>query len=120
MAEQFESVDEYIAAQPAQSRGVLQRVRRAILKAVRGGEETIAYNMPTIKLRGKTVLHFAVWSGFCSLYPANARLAGAFGDELKPYLTEKSTLRFPLTEPMPLALIERIATFRAQEIIARK
>ena len=48
-----------LAAQPAPMRRALERVRRAILKAVPHGEEIIAYKIPTIKLHGRTVLHFA-------------------------------------------------------------
>jgi uncharacterized protein YdhG (YjbR/CyaY superfamily) len=116
---QFGSIDEYLAAQPPQASRALESLRRAILNAVPGGEEAISYNMPTIKLRGSTVLHFALWKDFCSVYPANSRLVEALGDELTPYLAEKSTLRFPLAQPLPLELIERIAEFRAAEISSR-
>lgn len=87
--------------------------------AVPDCDETIAYNIPTCKLNGSTVLHFAAWKNFVSIYPANSRVVAEFGDELTPYLVEKSTLRFPIGEPLPLDLIERIATFRATEIAAR-
>jgi uncharacterized protein YdhG (YjbR/CyaY superfamily) len=94
-------------------------VRQAIRHAVPECDETIAYNIPTCKLKGSTVLHFAAWKNFISIYPANSRVVAEFGDELTPYLVEKSTLRFPIAEPLPLDLIERIATFRAAEIAAR-
>ncbi|HEX3671030.1 MAG TPA: DUF1801 domain-containing protein [Candidatus Cybelea sp.] len=98
---------------------MIERVRRAIRSAVPDCDETIAYNIPTCKLKGSTVLHFAAWKNFVSLYPANSRVVAEFGDELEPYLVEKSTLRFPITEALPLDLIERIAKFRAGEIAAR-
>jgi uncharacterized protein YdhG (YjbR/CyaY superfamily) len=37
------SVDEYIGSQPEAVRGVLERVRRTIRKAVPGAEEVISY-----------------------------------------------------------------------------
>jgi uncharacterized protein YdhG (YjbR/CyaY superfamily) len=112
----FTSIYEYIAAQPAPAQRVLERVRSTIRKAVPEAEEKISYNIPTLKLNGRTLLHFAGWKNFVSVYPANSRLVAEFGDEIAPYLVEKSTLRFPLDEPLPLKLIERIATFRASEI----
>jgi uncharacterized protein YdhG (YjbR/CyaY superfamily) len=112
----FASIDEYIAAQPEATQRVLQQVRSGIANAVPEAEETIAYNVPTFKLRGKTVLHFAGWKGFVSIYPANSRVVAEFGKDLAPYLVEKSTLRFPLDEPVPLKLIQRIGKFRAAEI----
>lgn len=95
---------------------MLERVRRAIRKAVPQAEERISYNIPTYKLRGKILLHFAGWARHYSIYPANTRLREAFEDELAPYTVEKSTLRFSLERPVPVELIERIAKFRADEI----
>jgi hypothetical protein len=54
-----------------------------------------------------------------SLYPASAHLLAAFRDELAPYEVEKGTIRFPLSQPVPLKLIERIARFRAREAAER-
>jgi uncharacterized protein YdhG (YjbR/CyaY superfamily) len=112
----FASVDEYIASQPEAMQPILQRVRAAIRKALPKAEEVISYNMPTYKLHDETVLHFAAWKQYYSLYPANARVVDAFKDEIAPYKVEKSTLRFPYSKPVPAKLIERIATFRANEV----
>lgn len=97
------------------AQAVLRRVRRAIRAALPDAQETISYNMPTYKLRGKTVLHFAGWKNHYSLYPANSRVVAAFKDELAAYTIEKSTLQLPYDEPVPLGLIGRIAKFRASE-----
>ncbi len=115
----FDSVDDYIGSQPENVRCVLERVRRAIREAVPESEETISYNIPTLKLQGATVLHFAGWSDFVSLYPANARVVAEFEEEIAPYLAAKSTLRFPVAKALPVGLIERIARFRAAEIAER-
>ncbi len=47
-------------------------------------------------------------------------MVAAFKGELDPYRATKGTLRFPLSEPVPVKLIERIARFRAKEIAERK
>ena len=115
----FQSVDGYIASQPEAARGVLQRVRGAIRKAVPAAEETISYNMPTYKLHGEAMLYFAGWKRHYSLYPATARVLAAFQDELAAFDIVKSTIRFPLSEPVPAKLIGLIAKFRAKEIAGR-
>jgi uncharacterized protein YdhG (YjbR/CyaY superfamily) len=120
MVSDFSSVDDYLAAQPQAARRVLRRVRSVVRKAVPEAEEVISYKIPTLKLHGTVVLHFAGWRHYYSIYPANSRMLAALGDELAPYLAEKSTLRFRLDDPVPAALIERIAKFRADEIRARK
>jgi uncharacterized protein YdhG (YjbR/CyaY superfamily) len=63
------------------------------------------------------VIYFAGWKRHYSLYPATRRLVAAFKDELAPYeVNDKGTIRFPLSEPVPVKLIEAIATFRAKEV----
>jgi uncharacterized protein YdhG (YjbR/CyaY superfamily) len=116
----FKSVDEYIASQPVAARGILERVRSAIRKALPGAEEVISYKMPTYKLHGARVLFFGGWKQHYSLYPATDHVIAAFKDDLALYEVSKSTIQFPLSEPVPVKLIERIAKFRAKEVAERE
>jgi uncharacterized protein YdhG (YjbR/CyaY superfamily) len=116
----IKSVDEYIASQPEAVQRVLKRVRNTIRKAVPGAEEVISYKIPAYKLHGVPVLYLAGWKQHYSLYPATARLVAAFKDDLAPYQVSKGTIRFPLSEPVPVKLIERIAKFRAKEVAERE
>jgi uncharacterized protein YdhG (YjbR/CyaY superfamily) len=115
MADQkFGSVGEYIGSFPADVQAVLEQVRRAILDAVPGATETISYHMPTITLGGRLLLHFAGWKHHISLYPAPA------GDEalerrLALYRSARSTLKFPLSQPVPYDLIAQVAELRARQ-----
>ena len=94
---------------------ILQRVRSTIRKALPGAQETISYQIPAYKLHAGCVLYFAGWQQHYSLYPASARLVAAFEAELAPYELSKGTIRFPLSRPVPVKLIARIAKFRAKE-----
>jgi len=76
--------------------------------------------MPVYKLHGQPVLYFAGWKRHYSLYPAGELLVQAFADELAPFKVEKGTIRFPLSQPVPVKLIQRIAKFRANEIGRRQ
>jgi len=116
----FKSVDEYIASQPEAVQDVLERVRSAIRKAVPGAEEVISYKIPTYKLQGGPVLYFAGWRQHYSLYAASDHVVAAFKDDLAPYEVNKGTIRFPLSQPVPVKLIERIAKFRAKEVAERE
>ena len=111
----FKSVDEYIGSQPEAARAVLERVRSTIRKAVPEAEEVISYQIPAYKLHGRRVLYFAGWKQHYSLYPAGPQLVEAFKDELAPYEVSKGTIRLPLSQPVPVELIKRIAKFRAKE-----
>jgi uncharacterized protein YdhG (YjbR/CyaY superfamily) len=119
MKTDFKSVDEYIASQPDGVQSVLNRVRSTIRKAVPEAEETISYKIPAYKLHGNRLLFFAGWRRHYSLYPATARVVEAFKDDFAPYEVSKGTIRFPLSEPVPVKLIGRIAKFRAKEVSDR-
>ena len=116
----FKSVDEYMATQPEAVQAVLGRVRSIIRKALPGAEEVISYQIPAYKLHGRCVLYFAGWKQHYSLYPAGDQLVAAFKEELAGYKLSKGTIRFPLSEPVPVKLIERIAKFRAKEVAERQ
>jgi uncharacterized protein YdhG (YjbR/CyaY superfamily) len=111
----FKSVAEYLATLPKETRTVLERVRTIIRKAVPKGEEGISYQIPTVKLDGRAVIYFAGWKEHYSVYPATEGVVTALERELAGYELSKGTIRFPLSEPVPVALIARIAKIRAQE-----
>ena len=115
----FKSVDEYIASQPEAVQGVLNRVRSTIRKAVPGAEEVISYKIPTYKLHGRPVLYFAGWRQHYSLYPSTDHVVAALKDDLAPYKVSKGTIRFPLSQPVPVKLIGRIAKFLAKDAAER-
>jgi uncharacterized protein YdhG (YjbR/CyaY superfamily) len=114
------SIQDYIASKPKHTRPVLERVRRAIHKAVPIAEEGISYQIPVFRLNGVPVLYFAGWKEHYSIYPANEALVAAFTRELAPYKRSKGTIRFPLSEPVPTNLIERLARFRAEQLTTRE
>ena len=114
------SVDEYIASHPEAVQRVLKRVRSTIRKAVPAAEETISYKIPTYKLHGRAVIHFAAWSHHYSLYPSTDRIVAAFRDELASYEISKGTIRLPFSEAVPVKLIEGIAKLRAKEVAERE
>jgi uncharacterized protein YdhG (YjbR/CyaY superfamily) len=107
------NIDAYIEASAADVRPVLQKIRRLVRRAAPGAQETISYQMPAFKQHG-ILLYFAAFKQHIGLYPpvrGDARLAKA----LAPYEGEKGNLRFPLDEPIPFELIERIARFRVKQ-----
>jgi uncharacterized protein YdhG (YjbR/CyaY superfamily) len=111
-----ENVAAYIAGFPRPVQTVLKRVRSIVRRAIPGADEAISYRIPTYKLHGRPVLYFAAFKGHYSVYPSNPRLVAAFKDKLERYERSKGTIRFPLSEPVPVKLIEAIAKFRAKEV----
>lgn len=115
----LETVAAYIAAQPKATQSALKRLRGVIRKAVPKAEECMSYQMPTYKLGGWVVIHFAGWKAHVALYPGAGHVVAALKAELKPYAVSKGTIRFPLSQPLPEKLIARIAKGRAEEVEAK-
>ena len=102
------SVAAYIAAQPKAMQAGLKRVRAIIRAAVPDAEECMAYQMPTYKVQGRVVIHFAGWKEHFALYPGAGHVVAALKDALKGYMVSKGTIRFPLSQPVPAKLIEKL------------
>jgi uncharacterized protein YdhG (YjbR/CyaY superfamily) len=115
----YASIPAYIAAQPKAAQGRLRKVRSAIRKAIPMAKESLSYKIPTYKIDDKVVLYFAGWAKHYSLYPCGPELAAKFKKELAPYEISKGTIRFPLSDDVPVRLIAAIAKFRAAEAGAR-
>ena len=114
MAErEFASVGDYIASFPADVRPVLEDVRRAIRGAVPGAGEAISYGIAAITLDGSPLVYFAGWQRHVSLYPVPAGDAD-LERRLGPYRSAKSTLKFPLSSPVPAGLIADVARRHAE------
>jgi uncharacterized protein YdhG (YjbR/CyaY superfamily) len=113
-------VDAYVAKQPAGSRPTLQRVRRIIRQALPGAEETISYQIPTYRLHGRMVVYFAGWKQHWSLYPVTSAVRAALRTDLESYEISTGTIRFPLDEPIPTKLVERIVRELARAAEVRR
>jgi uncharacterized protein YdhG (YjbR/CyaY superfamily) len=112
------SVDDYIAAQPAEVRPVLEQVRAAIRKAIPKAEEVISYQIPAYRIDGRTAIFFAGFRAHFSLYPIAGAAVREFRAELAPYeVNNKGTVRFPLGGRVPVGLIGKLAKFRAKEAV---
>ena len=112
-----ESIDEYIAAFPPDVQAILERVRSTIGNAAPGAQETISYRIPAFTLSGALV-YFAAFKNHIGFYPpvkGDARLEKA----ISRYAGDKGNLRFPLGQPIPYSLIERIVKLRVKQNLAK-
>lgn len=106
-------IDGYISQFPTEVQAILERVRETIRKAAPDAKEIISYQMPAFKQHG-ILVYFAAWKKHIGLYPpisGNESLEKA----IARYAGPKGNLQFPLDEPMPLKLIERIVKLRVKQ-----
>jgi uncharacterized protein YdhG (YjbR/CyaY superfamily) len=61
---------------------------------------------------------YAAYKHHCSLFPASAAVLEALGDELRPYVSGKGTIRFQAATPIPVALVTKIVAIRLAETAA--
>ena len=107
------SIDEYIAGFPSDVQEILKQIRTTIKKVAPDAEEAIKYQIPTFVLNGNLV-HFAAFKNHIGFYPTPSGVE-AFKDELSRYQSAKGSVQFPIGEPIPFGLIEKMVKFRVKE-----
>lgn len=106
------TIDDYIAAAPAATRHILDRIRGIVRVAAPDAEEVISYRMPAFR-QHDILIYCTAFKHHIGLFPPVA------GDEkleqaIAPYAGPKGNLKFPLDRPIPYALIGRIVRFRVK------
>ena len=114
----FQSIDEYIAACPEEAHAYLGQIRKLIRALVPDAKEKISYQIACFELNGRNLIHFAGWKKHVSLYPVPAG-DEAFERQIEPYMAGKGTLKFPLDEPLPVKLVEKIVKLHLAENLKR-
>ena len=111
----FASVDEYVAAQPAEVQELLATVRRIVADEVPGATESIRYDMPVFGAGDSYLVHVAAWKRHLGLYPVPV-FDGALEADVAPLRAAKDTVRLMYTLPFPEELFRRVL----RELLARR
>ena len=106
---------EYIASFSPEIQEILKQMRRTIQEAAPEADEAFSYQMPTFKIKGKNLVHFAGYKGHIGFYPTPSGIE-AFKEEIKAYKWAKGSVQFPLDQPVPYELVRRIVLFRLNEM----
>jgi uncharacterized protein YdhG (YjbR/CyaY superfamily) len=113
--EQNATIDDYIRNAPEEVREILEKMRAAVREAAPGAEEAIRYGMPTFRLHGHNLVHFAAFQHHIGFYPIPSGIE-AFRKELSSYKQGKGSVQFPLEKPVPFDLVKKIVKFRVAEM----
>ncbi|MHB8499004.1 MAG: iron chaperone [Acidimicrobiales bacterium] len=109
-------IDRYLSQLEEPRRTTLKHVREAILRVVPDAEECISYGLPAFRVQGKVVAGFAAFKNHLSYFPHSGSVLDEIGDELAGYTMTKGSLHFPVDQPLPHRLVERLITVRLRQI----
>jgi uncharacterized protein YdhG (YjbR/CyaY superfamily) len=107
------SVETYLAALPAPTREVVDRLRGIVRGVLPDADEVISYSIPTFRVNGRNVVHVAGWAKHTSMYPL-VDLGEEDEAQVARFRSGRGTLKFPLDEPLPEDLIVRLVRLLAE------
>src|SRR5436305_15020981 len=109
----FKTVDDYIKSLLPEQKLKRQLLRSIIKKAAPNASELISYNMPSFNYHSRLV-YYAAFKSHIGFYPMASGIA-AFTDEISKYKWAKGSVQFPLNEPIPEKLVNKIIKYRFRE-----
>lgn len=109
----FKTVNEYIAASPADSRKILREMQMRLKNTAPSAEEVISYNMPALKIN-RILVWYAAYKEHIGFYPGTAAIEH-FKFLFSKYKWSKGAVQFPINKPLPFGLIVKIVKYRVQK-----
>ncbi|HAM02145.1 MAG TPA: hypothetical protein DCQ30_07940 [Acidimicrobiaceae bacterium] len=110
-------VDDYLASLPEPKRSTLEALRRTILEVLPDAEEGMSYGLPAFRSQGKVIAGFAAFKNHLSYLPHSGSVFSELGDELSRYEKSSGALRFPVDQPLPKALVQKLITVRTRQVL---
>ena len=114
-----QTIDEYLENVEPAKRVVLERIREIAKGVCPEAEETMSYQMPTLKYKGRALVYFTASKKHMSLMPSSWAIT-EFADELKGFETTEHTIRFTLDNMLPDSLVEALVQNHVLDIDANR
>jgi uncharacterized protein YdhG (YjbR/CyaY superfamily) len=109
------SITEYINLAPKETRKKLREMRACIRKSAPAAKESLKWGMPAFSYR-RILVMFAAFKNHIGFYPTSSPVK-AFARDLSKFATSRGGIQFPLSKPLPLALVRKITAFRVKESV---
>lgn len=106
-------IDQYIAGFPADTQTKLNALRAYIHTRIPGATEAMSYGIPTFKLKGKNMVHFAAYKQHIGFYPG-AKTIEKFSPAFAGYKWSKGAVQLPLQLEIPWKLLDEMISFRLE------
>jgi uncharacterized protein YdhG (YjbR/CyaY superfamily) len=108
-------IDDYLLRLDEPKRSTLKRLRHDILVVVPDAEQCISYAVPGFKVAGKTIAGFAAFKNHLSYLPHSGSVFPELVEELADYQKSTGSLHFPVDQPLPPELVEKLIRVRLQQ-----
>ncbi len=109
-------IDDYIHQYEGEVRYRLEQIREIIESAMPVGYETsMAYGMPTYRVSGKNIIHFAVAKHHIGIYPSPEGVT-YFIDKYPGVKSSKGALQFQHDEEIPLHELKDLVKYRVATV----
>jgi uncharacterized protein YdhG (YjbR/CyaY superfamily) len=113
----METVEEYLAAQPAINRAALERVRGIILKTLPESIDAFSYAIIGFRYQKKFVIYISGWKDHLSFHGFSVSLGNEMVAKYPDYLKLKGrTLHFQPKPELPESLVKELVLARVAEI----
>lgn len=112
------TIAEYIGAAPPAGRAHLHRIHDLLKNVAPDAQEAIKWGVPFF-VEPRFLFSFAANKAHLNFAPGQLAL-GHFSKELAAYKTTQNFLQLPYDQPLPEALIRRIAKYQLQLVRARE
>ncbi len=104
--------EDYFATMPAETRARLEAIQAEVERRVPDAQHCIGYRIPAFR-KGRIFFYFAGFKKHIGIFPPVRD--PALVEETARWRGPKGNLSFPLSEPLPLDLIGRLAQALAGE-----
>jgi len=111
-----QEIDSYLATLEEPRRSTLIKLRDTIVSVIPDAEQCISYGMPAFKLQGKVIAGFSAFKNHLSYLPHSGSVLPALAGDLAGYDGTKGSLHFPVDQPLPPALVNKLVTTRLREL----
>ncbi len=104
----IDDVDRYLADLDEPKRATLEEMRRRILELLPDAEQGLSYGVPAFKVGGTVVAGLAAFKSHLSYLPHSGTVLPALSDKTGKYSQTRSSLHFPINDPLPRDLIRQL------------
>jgi uncharacterized protein YdhG (YjbR/CyaY superfamily) len=109
------SLEEYYALVPDHAKEYMLKMRQLLKKIAPNATETLKWGQPVFEEK-RILFAIAAYSTHLNFIPTGPALAPFF-TELSTYTLGKDSVQFKYNQPLPLALIEKIAQYRHKAVV---